>query len=97
MYLVCRLLLECSAHHRYLHSFPTRRSSDLPLALELRSRRGAMIGDVFMFVSGLYFRGKLTYALRFAAPPELDHPVIGCGVHVITPTAGLRKIGRAHV
>jgi hypothetical protein len=62
-----------------------------PLAVELRSRRGAMLGDVFMFVSGLYFRGKLTYAMRFAAPPELDNPVIGCGVHIITPNAGLRS------
>jgi len=61
------------------------------LAMELRSRRGAMLGDVFMFVSGLYFRGKLTYALRFASPPERDNPVVGCGVHVITPTAGLRS------
>jgi len=61
------------------------------LAEELRSRRGAMLGDVFMFVSGLYFRGKLTYALRFAAPPEPGNAVIGCGVHVITPTAGLRS------
>src|SRR5690606_28379553 len=28
--LVCRLLLERRGHHRYLHSLPTRRSSDLP-------------------------------------------------------------------
>jgi hypothetical protein len=61
-----------------------------PLAVELRSRRGAMLGNVFAFVSGLYFRGKLTYAMRFAAPPEPDNPVVGCGVHVITPNAGLR-------
>ena len=61
------------------------------LATELKSRRGAMLGDVFMFVSGLYFRGKLTYALRFAAPPGRDNPVVGCGVHIITPTAGLRS------
>jgi len=61
------------------------------LAAELRSKRGAMLGDVFMFVSGLYFRGKLTYALRFAAPPEPDNPIVGCGVHIITPTAGLRS------
>src|SRR5437016_223060 len=27
--LVCRLLLECFADHQELHSFPTRRSSDL--------------------------------------------------------------------
>jgi len=61
------------------------------LAVELRSRRGAMLGDVFMFVSGLYFRGKLTYAMRFAAPPEIGNEIVGCGVHVITPTAGLRS------
>jgi len=62
-----------------------------PLAAELRSRRGAMLGDVFAFVSGLYFRGKLTYAMRFAAPPEIDNPIIGCGVHIITPNAGLQS------
>src|SRR5262245_37136648 len=28
-HLVCRLLLECSLVHPHLHSFPTRRSSDL--------------------------------------------------------------------
>ncbi len=66
-------------------------NAQFPLALELKSRRGAMLGDVFMFVSGLYFRGKLTYSLRFAAPPERDNPVVGCGVHIITPTAGLRS------
>ena len=33
-------------------------------------RQGATLGDVFSFVSGLYFRGKLTYARRFAAPAE---------------------------
>src|SRR6184192_806256 len=60
------------------------------LAEQLRSRRGAMLGDVFMFVSGLYFRGKLTYALRFANPPDSDNPLVGCGVQIITPNAGLR-------
>src|SRR5262245_21734736 len=29
-HLVCRLLLESTPDHRHLHSFPTRRSSDLP-------------------------------------------------------------------
>jgi hypothetical protein len=60
------------------------------LANELRSRRGAALGDLFSFISGLYFRGKLTYARRFAAPPEPESPVVGCGVHIITPNAGLR-------
>jgi hypothetical protein len=60
------------------------------LAKRLRSRQGVPIGDLFAFVSGLYFRGKLTYARRFAAPPDPANPIIGCGVHVITPNAGLR-------
>ncbi len=66
-------------------------NATFPLAAELRSRRGAMLGDVFAFVSGLYFRGKLTYAMRFAAPPELDNAIVGCGVQIITPNAGLRS------
>jgi hypothetical protein len=58
-----------------------------PLAQELRSKQGARLGDVFSFVSGLYFRGKLTYARRFAVP----EPPAGSGVHIITPNAGLRE------
>jgi hypothetical protein len=57
------------------------------LAAQLRSPEGARLGDVFAFVSGLYFRGKLTYARQFAAPPDGD----AGGVHVITPNAGLRS------
>jgi hypothetical protein len=60
------------------------------LAAELRSERGAALGDLFTFISGLYFRGKLTYARRFAVPPDRENPVVGCGVHIITPNAGLR-------
>ncbi len=56
------------------------------LAERLRSSEGAALGDVFAFVSGLYFRGKLTYARRFASPPDPDYP----GVHIITPNSGLR-------
>ena len=66
-------------------------NAQFELACALRSRRGAMLGDVFAFISGLYFRGKLTYAMRFAAPPEPGNAIVGCGVHVITPTAGLRS------
>ena len=65
--------------------------AEFPVAAALRSREGAAIGDVFAFVSGLYFRGKLTYARRFAAPPEPGHPIVGSGIHVITPNAGLRS------
>ena len=60
------------------------------LAVRLRQRRGAAIGEVFAFVSGLYFKGKLAYALEFARPPEPGLPLTGSGALVITPTSGLR-------
>jgi hypothetical protein len=43
-------------------------------------RGGVPIGEVFSFLSALYFRGKLAYAQRFAAPD---------GVLVITSGRGL--------
>jgi hypothetical protein len=61
------------------------------LAAALRSADGAPLGDFFSFISGLYFRGKLTYARRFARPPDPANPLVGAGVHVITPNAGLRR------
>ena len=60
------------------------------LARQLRDAGGASLGDVFSFVSGLYFRGKLAYARRFAQPPDPADPVAAGGVLVITPNAGLR-------
>jgi hypothetical protein len=61
------------------------------LAGRLQSSEGVAIGELFSFVSGLYFRGKLTYARRFAAPADPGNAVVGSGVHVITPNAGLRS------
>ena len=61
------------------------------LAWQLQSGAGAPLGDVFSFVSGLYFRGKLAYARRFARPPDPSEPVAAGGVLVITPNAGLRS------
>src|SRR5688572_28838008 len=61
------------------------------LARQLRTAEGAPLGDVFSFVSGLYFRGKLAYARRFAQPPDPSDPVVAGGVLVITPNAGLRS------
>jgi hypothetical protein len=55
------------------------------LARRLREPPGAPLGEVFSFLSGLYFRGKLAYARSFAAPPDGHCP----GVLVITPAAGL--------
>ena len=60
------------------------------LARRLQSPAGAPLGDLFSFVSGLYFRGKLAYARRFADPPDPADPAVAGGVLVITPNAGLR-------
>ena len=64
--------------------------AEFQVARELRTHEGAALGDVFSFVSGLYFRGKLAYARRFAQPPDPDDPVIGGGILVITSMSGLR-------
>ena len=61
------------------------------LAVRVRSHAGAPLGEVFSFLSGLYFRGKLAYARAFAAVPEHAGSVAGSGVFVITPNAGLRS------
>jgi hypothetical protein len=65
------------------------------LAIRLRGRDGVAIGEVFAFVSGLYFKGKVTYALAFARPPEPGSPIAGSGALVITPNAGLRPVETA--
>jgi hypothetical protein len=61
------------------------------LAQRLRGRGGAPLGEVFSFMSGLYFRGKLAYARAFARPPDPDSTISASGIFVITPTAGLRS------
>ena len=65
-------------------------AAQFALARQLRSAEGTPLGEVFSFVSGLYFRGKLAYARRFAKPPDPEDPVAASGVLVITPNAGLR-------
>jgi hypothetical protein len=58
--------------------------AEFELAQKLRGKRGAPIAEVFTFLSGLYFRGKIAYATVFARPAA-GIP----GVFVITPTRGL--------
>ena len=55
-----------------------------PLAVTLREGPGAPIGDVFSFLSGLYFRGKVAYVRAFAHPPTGVEPAL-----VITTDRGL--------
>ena len=58
--------------------------AEFGLAQRLRSESGAPLGELFSFLSGLYFRGKLTYSCAFACPP----PGVP-GIVVITPSRGL--------
>jgi hypothetical protein len=58
-------------------------AAEFPLAVQLRSSEGAMLGEVFSFLSGLYFRGKLTYARAFATR-DTDSEV-----RIITTNSGL--------
>jgi hypothetical protein len=64
-----------------------REDAAFDLARRVRSSAGAPLGEVFSFVSGLYFRGKLTYASSFAS--TLDH------ARIITPGDGLERTGTA--
>jgi hypothetical protein len=57
------------------------------VATALRTREGIAIGEVFRFVSGLYFRGKLAYATKFARPPAGSW--VGSGALVITANRGI--------
>ena len=57
--------------------------ASFPLAQQLRHGQ-ASIGEIFSFLSGLYFRGKLHYARSFGGAPEGVPPV-----HVITTNRGL--------
>ena len=54
------------------------------LARRLRNSEGATMAEVFTFLSGLYFRGKIAYANTFA---RVGNGL--CGALVITPTRGL--------
>jgi hypothetical protein len=60
-----------------------REGASFPLALRVRTTEGAPIGEVFSFLSGLYFRGKATYARAFAPAGA---------IFVITPDRGLLPI-----
>ncbi|HWL40853.1 MAG TPA: hypothetical protein VNO75_11505 [Gemmatimonadaceae bacterium] len=58
--------------------------AEFGVARKVRSDAGASLGEVFSFMSGLYFRGKLAYATAFQNPPARAG-----GIQIITPTDGL--------
>lgn len=59
-------------------------SASFEVAERLRSPSGAPLGEVFSFLSGLYFRGKLTYA-RAHTPVRRQ----GSRIRIITTDRGL--------
>lgn len=61
-----------------------RDQAQFSLAQRLRGDDPPTIGEVFAFLSGLYFRGKLAYAMAFAAESPDRSAVL-----VITPNRGL--------
>ncbi|HEX6924671.1 MAG TPA: hypothetical protein VF167_04550 [Longimicrobiaceae bacterium] len=65
-------------------SLLTRPDAAFDLAVRLRSPAGAPLGEIFAFLSGLYFRGKMAYSQRFENPGG-SVP----GTLVITPCRGL--------
>src|SRR5204862_458474 len=95
--LVCRLLLESFVAPPYLHSFPTRRSSDL-LQRRLPERRLRGVQPVSVLLGRLdgvgRFRPRLeehAAAIRAARVP--GHP----GQPAAGRALGIVQIGRAHV
>jgi len=58
------------------------RAAPFPLARTFH-REGLPLADIFTFASGLYFRGKITYARHFARPDR------GELIRIITTNTGL--------
>lgn len=54
------------------------------LAQRIRGAEGAPLGDIFAFLSGLYFRGKLEYARTFTPPRQHESRI-----RIITTNRGL--------
>jgi hypothetical protein len=80
-----------------------RKDGASPLAQRLRAD-GATIGEIFTFMSGLYFRGKMAYARTFADPNagysgiQVIVPGLGlCPPDVKIDLSGLRAIARVRV
>lgn len=65
------------------YSMLLREGAAFDLAVRLRQGT-ATIGEVYSFISGLYFRGKMAYVEAFHAAPPGIPPVV-----VIVPGAGL--------
>jgi hypothetical protein len=73
-------------------------SADFELARELRSPEGAPLADVFSFISGLYFRGKVAYAREFgrarSGAPAAYVLTAGGGLSVLDERVTLGRLER---
>jgi hypothetical protein len=79
-----RVFLLSPAHSAGLRAgLLTRKGATFELARRVQIG-DATLGEVFAFCSGLYFRGKLAYARKFAVPSAGLQ-----GVQIITTTRGL--------
>jgi len=68
-----------------------KRTARFDLGQRLHRGKVVPIGEIFRFISGLYFRGKLAYAKTFARPPARMP-----GVWVITTNCGLMEIDQTY-
>lgn len=80
-----------------------RKGADFELARAVQSH-GAPLGDVFSFASGLYFRGKQSYARCYGNPPRGEAPglVIAPGrgivsLDVVVTAEDIREMGEVPV
>lgn len=69
-----------------------RDAAEFDLAIRLRTG-SATIGEVYTFISGLYFRGKMAYVEAFGSPPEglPAAAVIVPGFGLIPPGAAVNR------
>jgi hypothetical protein len=67
--------------------------AEFPLAVRMREPGGAPMGEVFSFLSGLYFRGKLAYSRAFAvgAPGVSPALVITADRGLVSPDEPMRR------
>ncbi len=68
-----------------------RDQASFDLAVRVRSSEGVPLGEVFSFLSGLYFRGKLTYANHFAQPTTDVVRVITTSRGLMSPETLVRR------
>ena len=81
------LLLSPAATSGLRAAMLLREAARFDLAVRLREE-GAPLGEVFAFLSGLYFRGKLAYARRFA--PDLSFVITSCS-GLLAPETVVRR------